>query len=84
MAKFTLSRHAITAITERAINSEWIERVLSDPERIENDATDPNLRHAIGRISENGGRVLRVVYNGSVEPMRVVTAYFDRALRNKL
>jgi hypothetical protein len=33
---------------------------------------------------EHGGRVLRVVYNGSVKPVRVVTAFFDRTQRNKL
>jgi len=84
MAKFTLSAHAQTVIAERAINPEWIERILASPDRIENDASDPALRHAIGRISENGNRVLRVVYNGFVEPVKVVTVYFDRALRNKL
>lgn len=84
MAKFTLSNHARTVITERAINAEWIDRIIANPEKTEADGKDSKLRHAIGRISENGDRVLRVVYNGSVEPVRVVTAYFDRALRNKL
>ena len=81
---FTLSAHAQTILVERAINTEWIEHTLSSPERIENDKDDPALKHALGRIPENGNRVLRVVYNGSVEPVRVITAYFDRALRSKL
>lgn len=84
MLKFILSAHAQTVIAERSIDPEWIERVLAKPERIANDESDPVLRHAIGRIPEYGNRVLRVVYNGSVEPVRVVTAYFDRTLRNKL
>lgn len=84
MAKFTLSAHAQTVIAERGINLDWIERVLANPERVEGGKNDPVLKHAIGRIPEYGNRVLRVVYNGSVEPVRVVTVYFDRTLRNKL
>jgi hypothetical protein len=84
MAKFTLSAHAQTVIAERGIHLDWIERVLASPEWVEQGKNDPVLRHAIGRISEHGNRVLRVVYNGSVEPVRVVTVYFDRTLRGKL
>jgi hypothetical protein len=55
--------------------------VLSAPERVEQHASDPALRHALARIPERDGRVLRVVYNASVNPPRVVTAYFDRRQR---
>jgi len=41
------------------------------------------LRHALARIAERGDRVLRVVYNASVNPPRVVTAYFDRRQRGR-
>lgn len=84
MPEFELSAHAQTVISERSIKREWLERVLGEPERVEADRDDPNLRHALGRIPEHGDRVLRVVYNGTVKPIRVVTAYFDRTLRNKL
>lgn len=84
MATFTLSAHAEVVIAERAIDIEWVRRVLRNPERIEDDKSDRLLRHALGRIPEHGDRVLRVVYNGSVEPVRVVTVYFDRTLRGKL
>ena len=36
------------------------------------------------RIDEYKGRVLRVIVNAAVRPLRVVTVYFDRAMRNKL
>jgi len=39
--------------------------------------------HALGRIAERDGRVLRVVYNALVQPPRIVTAYFDRRERGK-
>ena len=84
MPKFTLSAHAQTVIAERSINREWIERFLANPEQAEGSKNDPTLRYAIARIPEHGNRALRVVYNASVEPVRVVTAYFDRTLRNKL
>ncbi len=84
MPMFVLSAHAKIVIAERSIKTEWLEHVLSKPEKIEADRDDPDLRHALGRIPEHGDRVLRVVYNGTGKPVRVVTVYFDRTLRNKL
>lgn len=84
MPKFVLSAHAKTVITERFIRMEWLEHVLSKPEKIEADRGDPDLSHALGRIPEHGDRVLRVVYNGAVKLVRIITVYFNRTLRNKL
>ena len=82
--RFTISAHAAVTIAERKIEHAWIEHVLTQPERTENDKTDPELRHALGRIAERDGRVLRVVYNETVIPWRVVTAFFDRSMRKRL
>ena len=82
--KFTLSTHASVVVAERGIPQEWIERVLSNPMKTEDDAEDPELRHALSRIPEHGDRVLRVVYNKTVEPWRIVTVYFVRTQRGKL
>jgi hypothetical protein len=76
--------HAKAVITERSISTEWLERVFSRPEKLDVDPDDPDLKHAFGRIPEHGNRVLRVVYNGSVRPITIVTVYFDRRMRNKL
>jgi hypothetical protein len=84
MFKYVLSAHAETVVKERSIRSEWLERILENPEKTDKDKTDPKLTHALGRISEHGNRVLRVVYNPIDDPVTVVTAYFDRAMRNKL
>lgn len=81
--KFTLTAHAATVISERGIDIEWIERVLLEPARMEPDRNDPSLAHALAPIAERGDRVLRVVYNPSDNPLRVVTAYFDRRQRGK-
>ncbi len=81
--RFELSAHAATVIAERKIALEWIERVLSKPERTEPGPHDPSLMHAFRRIEERDGRVLRVVYNAHTEPPRIVTAYFDRTLKDR-
>ena len=48
------------------------------------DREDARLTHALGRIAEQENRILRVVYNGSVQPYAVVTTYFDRTMKGKL
>ena len=82
--RFVLTTHAVAALAERAIDIAWLERVLLQPERTEADPDDPTLRHALGRIAERDGRVLRVIYNHTAVPWRIVTAYFDRTQRRKL
>lgn len=82
--KYKLTQHARDVIEEREIPTEWFERVLNSPQRVEPDADDSELEHRLGRIAEHGNRVLRVVLNKKVSPVRVVTVFFDRTMRNKL
>lgn len=82
--RYELSAHAVTVMAERQIQQEWMERVLTRPERTEPDKVDADLQHALGRIKERDDRVLRVVYNSRINPWRIVTVYFDRAMREKL
>lgn len=58
--------------------------MLAQPQRVEQDREDSELRHALARIPEYGDRVLRVVYNETTVPWRIITVYFDRTQRNKL
>jgi hypothetical protein len=51
---------------------------------VEPDSDEAELEHRLGRISEHGDRVLRVVVNKTARPIRVVTLYFDRAMLRKL
>jgi len=81
---YKLTAHAASVLIERQIPQEWVARVLAQPMRLETDRYDPSLRHALASIPENDGRVLRVVYNDTVRPWQVVTAYFDRKERGKL
>ena len=77
------SLHASDVMQERG-SSAWVQRVVEKPVATFPDLADPDLVHALAPITEREGRVLRVVYNRSVEPVLVVTAFFDRAMRGKL
>ncbi len=79
-----LTTHAKVVIAEREIPLEWVARILTNPQSLEADSEDPALGHALGRIPEHGDRVLRVVYNKTVTPWRIVTVYFDRTQKDKL
>lgn len=81
---YELSQHAQDALTERAISLDWLERVLNTPEKTEPDQTDAQAVHHLGRIVEHGNRVMRVVINQQVNPVRVITVYFDRKMKGKL
>jgi hypothetical protein len=77
---FTISGHARRRLAQRHIGVRQIAQTLTQPDRTEVDRDDPELRHSIKRY----GRVfLRVVYNHTVHPPNVVTAFFDRRLRRK-
>ena len=82
--RFLLTNHASVVLRERNIPEEWVRRVLARPRLRLPDAEDPDLFHALAPIAERKDRVLRVVYNGTMNPWRVVTAYFDRAWRGML
>ena len=71
------------ALIEREIETTWVVRVLTAPERTLRDRSDPELMHALASIAERDGRVLRVLYNATVRPPRIVTIYFDRRERGK-
>jgi hypothetical protein len=80
-ASFELTEHARAVLAERQIDLAWVRAVLASPQRTEADRHDPRLQHALGTIAERDGRILRVVYTVGEEPVRVVTAFFDRRER---
>lgn len=75
--------HALLVMAERGIEKRWVEQVLENPRHTLKDRVDPDLLHAVAPVPEFGGRVLRVVYNHTVEPRRIVTAFFDRAMKGR-
>lgn len=82
--EYTLTQHALDVIKEREIPIEWIERVLKAPTLTEPDQKDNALEHRLGLISEYSNRVLRVIVNTWVDPIRVITVYFDRDMKGEL
>lgn len=75
--KFILTSHAEKRVLRRKIKPEWIAAALEHPARTENDVEDASLVHALLPIPERGFQVLRVIYNETVDPVNVVTVYFD-------
>lgn len=83
MVEFTLTAHAQVVIATRNISIKWIKNVLENPSRIDEHSTDPELMHSMARVPEYGNRVLRVVHSRA-EPKRIITAYFDRTMKDTL
>jgi hypothetical protein len=82
--EYELSEHARRRMIQREIHEEWVALTLRQPKRIEQDQTDLNVHHALRSIEEADGKVLRVIYNPSVDPARVISVYFDRKMRGTL
>ncbi|MFQ5805019.1 MAG: DUF4258 domain-containing protein [Phycisphaerae bacterium] len=81
---YQLSEHAALAARERAIPLLWVKRVIEEPDQLVPDDADPELLHALGKVPEFADRVLRVVYNHKARPWKIVTMYFDRAMKGRL
>lgn len=81
MPAIEFSRHAEDMLRERNIPKEWAYRAVQSPDQHEVGA-DGNT-HYLKAIPERANRVLRVVVNRQVSPLRVVTVFFDRRLRRQ-
>ncbi len=71
-------------MAERGIEVAWLELTINEPALIRPDPDDVLLEHRYRPVPEFGGRVLRVIINTSVAPVRIVSAFFDRSMRGKL
>lgn len=73
--------HFINMLTERGIRLEWADRVLQEPDKVEdhNDGT----RYFIKLIPEFENRWLKVIVNTTTMPEKRITAFFDRRMRRK-
>ena len=79
---FVLTDHAEKRCSRRKIRREWIASALKQPARIEDDPDDPDLAHVLCLVPERAFRVLRVIYNETVAPVTIVTAYFDDEVKD--
>ncbi|MBN2034210.1 MAG: DUF4258 domain-containing protein [Deltaproteobacteria bacterium] len=71
--------HFRQMLVEKNIREDWVERTLSNPERVEEH--EDGTRHFLKQIPEFGGRWLRIVVSFGTKPEQAVTAFFDRRLR---
>ncbi|MCP3961144.1 MAG: DUF4258 domain-containing protein [bacterium] len=78
-----MTKHAEQMLRERRIEADWVDQTLRHPQWTEPDRGDRALRHALGAIAERGGKILRVVYDSTSQPRRVITAFFDRRARRR-
>jgi hypothetical protein len=74
---FILTDHATKRCMRRGINEAWIREALENPATIEQDTHDSDLVHVLWPVPEKEFRILRVIYNETVHPVAVVTAFFD-------
>jgi hypothetical protein len=81
---FALSEHAAEVVREREIHLEWIAATLAKPTMTHPDEDDPEAQHALARVPAFANRVLRVVYNPNVSPLRIITVFFDRSMKDRL
>ena len=82
--EFELTKHAHEAAAEREILVEWIRRTLEEPQLVVPEPGDPTVERRFRRIPEHGNRILRVAVNIAVDPIRVVSVFFDRKMKGRL
>jgi hypothetical protein len=78
-----LTEHARKRCARRGIDPKWIADALKHAVQTENDSDDASLAHALWPVPERGFRMLRVIYNETVDPVAVVTAYFDNEVSER-
>jgi uncharacterized protein DUF4258 len=81
---YELTEHARQVLEQREVQIEWLELTLNEPTLKMPDPDDRSLERWYRAIPEYGSRVLRVVVYLSVEPVRVVSVFFDRGMKGKL
>ncbi len=81
---YEITKHAKKVMEERGILDDWVAKTFSSPEFTRPDPKDAQVEQRFRRIPEFGGRILRVVVNKTVEPKRILSVFFDRAMKGKL
>ena len=79
-----LTAHARQVMAERGILLEWVQRAVDAPALRNRDPYDEEVERFYLPVAERGNRVLRVAVNVTSDPWRVVTVFFDRAMRGEL
>ena len=81
MVEYEFSEHAYEMLKERNIKNEWVDKTIGEPD--DKESKDDGTIHYLKAIQEFEGRILRVIINPDVEPLRIVTLFFDRRQRRE-
>lgn len=81
MPEYTFTAHAKDMLREREIPEEWVSQAVNLPDE-KNMGRDGNM-HYFKSLPERENRVLHVVVNETVKPIRIVTLFLDRRRRAK-
>jgi len=71
--------HFRKMLSERNIQEQWVDRALTEPDRIETH--EDGTKHYLKQIQEYDNRWLRIIVNSELEKPLAVTVFFDRRLR---
>lgn len=75
--EYKLTDRAQKRCARRKIKPEWIELALENYIKSQIDPDDNSLVHVLYPVPEQGFRILRVIYNETISPVTIVTAYFE-------
>lgn len=73
-----LTKHAEAKIKERQIKLKEIEKVIRNPELIEEDRVNSDVVHMIGKIRD---KYLRVIVRKEENNLIVISAFYDRRVK---
>lgn len=76
-----LTAHAEDMISDRGIDLAWIVSTVETPDSRVPDPRDTALTRSYRKILEAEGRILRVVHRLDQDDILVITAFFDRGMR---
>lgn len=83
--KYLWTYHALKRLTEREIKELWVIDTIENFERSELIIDESGQKyHYYRKITEFDNRVLEVVTSANSTPIRIITFYFNRNLRNKI
>jgi len=73
--------HVRTAMTERALDPAWVERVVRSPDWRRPDPDDSTVERRYAVLPERDGRILRVACRETDTAVEIITAFLDRNAR---
>lgn len=73
--------HAVTVMSERKLEPEWVERTVREPDWVVVDPGDSEVTRFYRALPERGDRIMRVACVETAEEIRILSAYLDRGAR---